>query len=50
MEPRSRHKGGSLNTGKVLGPTATTLRNAVHAVQAALDTYNRFLEGWPLEA
>lgn len=39
-----------LNTGKVSSGDAATLRAAVHAVQAALGTYNRFLEWWPLEA
>jgi chitodextrinase len=37
-----------LSTGKVLSGDATTLRSEVHAVQAALGTYNRFLEWWPL--
>jgi hypothetical protein len=39
-----------LNTGKVSAGDAATLRGAVHAVQAALGTYNRFLEWWPLGA
>ena len=39
-----------VNTGKVLPANATTLRDAVHAVQGALGTFNRFLEWWPLEA
>lgn len=39
-----------LNTGKVSSGDAATLRGAVHAVEAALGTYNRFLEWWPLEA
>jgi hypothetical protein len=39
-----------VNSGKVTAATANTLRLAVHAVQAALGTYNKFLEWWPLEA
>ena len=38
------------NTGKVSAADAATLRGAIHAVQAALGTFNRFLEWWPLEA
>ena len=38
-----------VNAGKVSPAVASVLRNAVHAVQAALGTYNRFLEWWPLE-
>jgi PKD repeat protein len=38
------------NAGKLTLPQATMLRNAVHQVQGALGTYNRFLEWWPLEA
>jgi PKD repeat protein len=37
-----------LSTGKISTADAATLRSAVHAVQAALGTYNRFLEWWPL--
>ncbi len=37
------------NTGKVSGTDLIVLSNAVHAVQGALGTYNRFLEWWPLE-
>jgi hypothetical protein len=39
-----------VNTGKISSAQAATLRNAVHAVKAALGTYNRFLEWWPLAA
>lgn len=39
-----------VNTGKVSPAAASVLRNAVHAVQAAIGTYNRFLGWWPLEA
>lgn len=39
-----------LNTGKVSAGDAATLRSAVHAVQAALGNYNRFLEWWPFES
>jgi len=39
-----------LNSGRISGDDMTMLRNAVHAVQAALGTYNRFLEWWPLGA
>jgi PKD domain-containing protein/Big-like domain-containing protein/FIMAH domain-containing protein len=37
------------NTGLLSASDAATLRAAAHAVQAALGTYNRFLEWWPLE-
>lgn len=37
------------NTGKVSANDLTVLSNAVHALQGALGTYNRFLEWWPLE-
>ena len=37
-----------LNSGRISAGDMTILRNAVHAVQAALGTYNRFLEWWPL--
>jgi len=37
-----------VNTGKVTPAAASVLRNAIHAVEAALGTYNRFLEWWPL--
>jgi hypothetical protein len=37
-----------LTTGKISTGDAATLRGEVHAVQAALGTYNRFLEWWPL--
>ncbi|HUZ87708.1 MAG TPA: PKD domain-containing protein [Candidatus Baltobacterales bacterium] len=39
-----------VNTGKVSPAAASVLRSAVHAVQAALGTFNRFLEWWPVEA
>jgi PKD repeat protein len=39
-----------LSTGKISTADAATLRAEVHAVQAALGTYNRFLEWWPLGA
>jgi PKD repeat protein len=39
-----------LNSGRISGPDMTNLRNAVHTVQAALGTYNRFLQWWPLGA
>jgi PKD domain len=37
-----------LTTGKISPGEAATLRSEVHAVQAALGTYNKFLEWWPL--
>jgi PKD repeat protein len=37
-----------VNSGRISGPDMTNLRNEVHIVQAALGTYNRFLEWWPL--
>ena len=39
-----------LSTGKISTADASTLRAEVHAVQAALGTFNRFLEWWPLGA
>jgi hypothetical protein len=39
-----------LGAGRISGDDMTTLRSAVHAVQAALGTYNRFLQWWPLGA
>ena len=39
-----------VSTGKVSAADGGTLRGAIHAVQAALGTYNRFLEWWPLGA
>jgi hypothetical protein len=39
-----------VNTGKVSPAAASVLRSAMDAVQAALGTYNRFLEWWPVEA
>ncbi|HEY8953524.1 MAG TPA: hypothetical protein VIP78_13320, partial [Candidatus Dormibacteraeota bacterium] len=38
-----------VKTGKVTGPEQTTLTSAIHAVEAALGTYNRMLQWWPLE-
>jgi hypothetical protein len=37
-----------LNSGQISVGDAAALRNSVHAVQAAMGTYNRFLEWWPL--
>jgi hypothetical protein len=37
-----------VSSGKVTSGQATVLRDAVHAVQGALGTFNRFLEWWPL--
>jgi chitodextrinase len=39
-----------VNNGRVSPTDAKTLRDAVHAVEAALGIYNRYLEWWPLEA
>lgn len=39
-----------VNSGRVTAGDAKTLRDAVHAVEAALGIYNRYLEWWPLEA
>jgi PKD domain len=39
-----------VNSGRVSAADAKTLRDAVHAVEAALGIYNRYLEWWPLEA
>lgn len=39
-----------LNSGRITSADMATVRNAVHAVQGALGTYNRFLEWWPLGA
>jgi hypothetical protein len=39
-----------VNSGRVSTADAKTLRDAVHAVEAALGIYNRYLEWWPLEA
>jgi PKD repeat protein len=36
------------NSGKISDSQAATLRDAVHAVKAALGSFNRFLEWWPL--
>jgi hypothetical protein len=37
-----------LSTGRISTADAAALRGAVHATQAAMGTYNRFLEWWPL--
>jgi chitodextrinase len=39
-----------LNSGRITSTDMGTIRDEVHAVQAALGTYNRFLEWWPLGA
>jgi hypothetical protein len=39
-----------VNSGRISSGAAANLRGAVHAVQAALGTYNRFLQWWPLGA
>ena len=39
-----------VNTGKVSPAAGSVLRTAIHAVQAALGTFNRLLEWWPLAA
>jgi hypothetical protein len=39
-----------VNSGRVSAGDAKTLRDAVHAVEAALGIYNRYLGWWPLEA
>jgi PKD repeat protein len=39
-----------LGSGKISSSQAATLTTDVHSVQAALGTYNRFLQWWPLEA
>jgi PKD domain-containing protein/Big-like domain-containing protein len=36
-------------TGKISGAQQTTLTAAIHAVEAAIGTYNRMLQWWPLE-
>ena len=36
-------------TGKVTTLEMTNLTSAIHAVEAALGTYNRMLQWWPLE-
>jgi hypothetical protein len=36
------------NAGKISAQNAATLRDAVRAIKAALGTYNRFIEWWPL--
>lgn len=38
-----------VKTGKISTAEQTTLTSAVHAVEAALGTYNRMLQWWPLE-
>ena len=39
-----------LTTGRITSDDMTTLRSSIHDVQAALGTYNRFLQWWPLGA
>lgn len=39
-----------VNSGRLSPGDAAALRNSVHAIQAAIGTYNRFLEWWPLGA
>jgi len=39
-----------VNSGRLSNGDVAALRNSVHAVQAAIGTYNRFLEWWPLGA
>jgi PKD repeat protein len=38
-----------VQTGKISSSQETTLTGAIHAVEAALGTYNRMLQWWPLE-
>jgi hypothetical protein len=38
-----------VKTGKISAGVAPTLTDAIHAVEAALGTYNRMLQWWPLE-
>ena len=38
-----------LKTGKITTTQQTTLTSAIHAIEAALGTYNRMLQWWPLE-
>jgi len=39
-----------VNSGRLSSGDVAAIRNSVHAVQAAIGTYNRFLEWWPLGA
>ena len=39
-----------VNSGRISSGDAASLRNSIHAVQAAIGTYNRFLEWWLLGA
>lgn len=39
-----------VSTNKISTADAATLRSEIHTVQAALGTYNRFLEWWPFGA
>jgi PKD repeat protein len=39
-----------VNSGRLSSGDVAALRNSIHAVQAAIGTYNRFLEWWPLGA
>jgi len=38
-----------VKVGKITTTEQTTLTSAIHAVEAALGTYNRMLQWWPLE-
>jgi hypothetical protein len=38
-----------VKTAKITGGEQATLTSAIHAVEAALGTYNRMLQWWPLE-
>jgi len=38
-----------LKTGKISSGQEAALTTAIHAVEAALGTYNRMLQWWPLE-
>jgi hypothetical protein len=38
-----------VKTGKITAGEQATLTSAIHAVEAALGTYNRMLQWWPLE-
>lgn len=37
------------NTGKITAGQVSSLTDAIHAIEAALGTYNRILQWWPLE-
>jgi PBP1b-binding outer membrane lipoprotein LpoB len=38
-----------MKTGKVTAAQVSSLTDAIHAIEAALGTYNRILQWWPLE-